>query len=80
MWLNAVSPPGAANRSWRCRYCGAAGTWEELAEKPCTHVYPPCKTCGQTPECAADCPAVLEALGRPDVHVAGMIDPKAEKN
>ena len=48
--------------SWLCRYCGDKGTYEELLKRACGHVYPPCDSCGQAPECARDCSGVLAAL------------------
>lgn len=47
---------------WKCRYCGAEGTYGHLLSVPCTYLYPACKTCGQTPLCAPDCEAMLHVL------------------
>ncbi len=43
---------------WRCRYCGETGTAEALEAVACAYEYPPCKHCGQTPECARSCPGI----------------------
>jgi len=56
---------------WRCYYCGKEGTLSEVNEIECGHVYPPCKSCGETPTCAADCDGVWAALGSPGVRVIG---------
>ncbi len=66
--LMALSPPGEENRRWYCKYCGAEGLYEELQAAGCSYTYPPCKYCGQTPECALDCPGMMELLSGPDVH------------
>ena len=81
MSLTAIDPPCphdrsakcncATTRRWRCHYCGAADRLDPLRATECTHVYPPCKTCGQTPECAPDCKGVLAALSQPGVTVIG---------
>ena len=39
---------------------------------PCGYDYPPCPDCGQTPECAPDCPGIAAVLGRPDIYLAGV--------
>ena len=57
---------------WRCHYCEATGTYEELRAVACTHVYPPCSYCGQTPECASDCPGIAMALATPGVLVVDL--------
>lgn len=78
VWLSAIDPPREAPpRRWRCRYCGLTGTYDEVRAVACSHVYPPCKTCGQAPECAPNCLGVLDALGLPGVvvlDVAGEVD------
>lgn len=56
---------------WQCGYCGFTGTWAECHASACAHTYPPCETCGQTPQCAADCAAVWEILNDPSVYVVG---------
>jgi hypothetical protein len=56
-------------------YCKAFGKWDELAKIECTFVYPPCTACGQTPECAIDCPLIMAILGSSHVHVV-TDDPK----
>lgn len=41
---------------WQCDYCGiVASTMEEIDLLECTHVYPECATCKQTPLCAPKC-------------------------
>lgn len=40
---------------WKCTYCGVEGTFDEVEAIECSHVYPPCKYCGQTPICAPNC-------------------------
>lgn len=69
----ALSPPGIKNRRWKCRYCGEEGSCDDLMgpeqKNPCSHVYPPCKFCGQTPTCAANCTGIAAALSSPDVRV-----------
>jgi len=72
-WMSALDPPREdyKSRRWQCQYCKAIGTLEELRAAECSHVYPPCKTCGQTPECAPDCKGVLAALSQPGVRVIG---------
>jgi hypothetical protein len=62
MWMTAVDPPGAVGRRWECQYCKAVGRLSYLQTKECTFTYPPCKVCGQTPECAKDCGGVKGAL------------------
>jgi len=54
---------------YRCEYCDARGTIEELCVFDCTHIYPPCDHCGQTPVCAPDCAGIAAALSAPGVHV-----------
>lgn len=65
----AVDPPGKSGRKWRCQYCRAEGTLAALEAVECTHVYPPCKSCGQTPTCAPDCAAVWKTFTAPGVKV-----------
>jgi len=78
-------PPGPGNRRWTCRYCGASGALDDLVGPgqlaPCTYVYPPCTTCGQTPVCAADCAAVWGALANlpPGVKLVGTPPPIVDK-
>ena len=85
----ALDPPGAPNRRWRCSYCKAQGFYDEMMGPKrtiaCTHVYPPCKTCGQTPECAPDCAAILGVLNNPPARVRiigadGPLTPKRKLN
>lgn len=74
-----LDPPGAANRRWRCTYCGSKGTFEQLMGPTrsieCTHVYPPCEACGGTPECTADCPLMAKLLGSPPPGVVVIGEP-----
>lgn len=70
-WMEALDPPGRSNRRWRCHYCRAEGTVDDLLAVACTHVYPPCESCGQTPTCAADCAGISEALSAPGGFTAG---------
>ncbi len=72
-WLSRLGKPPLDR--WECRYCHAIGTYDELRAVACAYEYPPCPHCGQTPECALDCPGIAAALSSPDVHVAGTIDP-----
>jgi len=73
----AIDPPrDHPPRRWRCFYCKAEGLFEELQAIACTHVYPPCEFCGQTPICAPDCAGCLALLGAPGVYVVGMKKPK----
>ena len=70
---------------WTCTYCKQEGTFDQMNEreasdegiefKECTHVYPPCTYCEQTPICAPDCSGVAQALGAEGVYVAGMKAP-----
>lgn len=69
MWMTAVDPPGRPDRRWKCQYCGDEGTLKELRSRACSYEYPPCEHCGQTPECAIDCPGIQKALSHPGVHV-----------
>lgn len=72
-WLSAISPPHTPNRRWRCRYCQAEGTFDELNAVACSYVYPPCEYCGETPLCSRDCVGIAMALSDPDVKVVGEI-------
>ena len=54
---------------WKCNYCGATGTLEELDQIECSYNYPPCKWCGQT--CAPDCIGVRLALSDPNIYICG---------
>lgn len=84
MYLVAIDPPlplGASaeqtgRRRWKCQDCKVEGTYDELRGTGCAYVYPPCEHCGQTPECARDCPGIMAILGNPAVHVVGMKKPK----
>lgn len=82
MWFTALDPPRPdyQSRRWQCQYCGAADTLEKLRAIACTYVYPPCKTCGQTPECAPNCKTVLGALTQPGVAVVGGSGPRKPLN
>lgn len=63
---------------WGCPYCWAVGTFEEVGIFPCTEVVPPCKYCGETPECSPSCPGMADLLGSlarsDDVYIAGLKD------
>jgi len=84
--LVALDPPRKhPPRRWRCSYCGIEGTLEEVNAVECSYEYPPCEYCGQTPECAIDCPGISMALSgeltpEVDVHIAGAVDPDGEEN
>ena len=86
-WLTRITPvlpwplqphPSDVIR-WRCQYCDAEGTWEELHTVACAYVYPPCRSCGQTPECAPDCRGIAEALADPRVHLVGSLNSNLPK-
>ena len=62
---------GERTGQWECTYCHMKGTFDELNEIACTHVYPACKYCGLTPICAADCAGILGALMGDNVYIAG---------
>jgi hypothetical protein len=79
MHMVALDPPGLTIRRWRCLFCKLEGPLDELRKKACTYVYPPCEACGQTPECALDCPAVVAALSDKNIHVVGDL-PQQTKN
>lgn len=55
---------------WRCRYCKQSGSLTHMMNSSCPAAYAVCGTCGQYP-CKTDCEAVLQALSRDDVHIAG---------
>lgn len=77
MLLRPIDPPrDHPPRHWCCDYCGAIGLFDDIRKTECSHVYPPCEVCGQTPECAKDCAGVLAVLGAPSVHVIGGDKPK----
>jgi hypothetical protein len=66
-WLHKTCHPeghcdGKHDPTWRCHYCGDEGTAAELESRACSHEYPPCSYCGQTPTCAQDCGGVAQAL------------------
>jgi hypothetical protein len=48
---------------WKCHYCHQEGTLETMNKRTCTYDYPSCDDCGQTPECAPDCPGMIRVLG-----------------
>ena len=80
MVMVAIDPPRTSPpRRWRCRYCNAVGLYDELRAIACAYKYPPCATCGQSPECAPNCAAVLDALGSPGVVVVGNGIPGADE-
>lgn len=66
-WLVALDPPREhPPRRWRCGYCGVVGVMDVILAIECTHTYPPCNACGQTPECAKDCPLIAGLLSADD--------------
>jgi hypothetical protein len=62
---------GTIQSDWRCVYCGQTGTYDGLLGTDCTHDYPPCASCGQTPFCAQDCAGMAEILASPEIHKIG---------
>lgn len=75
--LIALDPPGeASRRRWRCDCCKIEGLMDEVQAIECAFVYPPCKHCGLSGECAQDCPGMMALLGslaaNPKVYIAGM--------
>ena len=71
MSLSPLRPLIDGVRHWRCDYCGDHGPLADLQQRECGHVYPPCRYCGQAPECALDCPGIVAALSGKGVHVVG---------
>lgn len=69
MWLSRLGKPPRDH--WKCKYCGEEGTMAQVRAVECRYEYPPCEHCGQTPECARDCPGVAAALSMPGVLVIG---------
>lgn len=67
--LVPLDKKGTAARRWRCQFCGDSGALAALQARACSYVYPPCEHCGQTPECALDCPGIVAALSDPRVRV-----------
>lgn len=73
--VDYVVSASGTGRARLCAYCGVivepvhGGDLHFRYPLTCTYDYPPCTTCGQTPECAADCGAVLAALNAPGVRV-----------
>ena len=69
----AIDRSGTETRKWRCKMCGEDGTCDDLVgpkqKNDCGYTYPPCESCGQTPECAADCAGIAAALSSPKVRV-----------
>ena len=76
-WLSRVGEPPAD--CWRCEYCGQVDTYVAMRGRECAYEYPPCESCGQTPECAADCKGMAQALADPRVYVAGTAAPGRPK-
>lgn len=75
-WLVALDPPRETPpRRWRCHYCRIEGLYDEVVAVACTHVYPPCNACGQTPICSLTCAGIAAALSDSGVHIAGSTDP-----
>ncbi len=61
-----------------CWYCGQILPWDvdkdgmiNIRPFGCVERHPPCKWCGEEPECAPDCVGIRMALSDPDVYVAG---------
>lgn len=69
--ITAIDPPGHPARRWRCNYCGMVDLYDNLHEVHCTYEYPPCSSCGKTPECAPDCRGIMDALTGEGVCVIG---------
>ena len=63
-------------KKWKCMDCKQEGDLGSMSELNCEHKLPPCKTCGQTPECAPNCKAVLLAIHEEGNYVAGEDDGK----
>ncbi len=78
-YLIRLTPKGEIG-PWRCQMCNAEGLLEELRAVDCKFEYPPCKWCGQTPECAEDCVGIGLALSSPDVLVIGDADDSNDPN
>lgn len=75
-WLTRLGEPPLDR--WECQYCHAAGTFAELVASECSYEYPPCPYCGETPQCASNCPGILIGLTSPGVHVIRNVrDPHA---
>lgn len=77
--IHPIRPGNYDYRLWSCNYCGETGRLEEVRGRPCKYVYPPCPHCGQTPECALDCPGIVAALAGGRVHVAGFLPPETQR-
>ena len=76
MMITALDPPREyPPRRWKCGYCGDSGLHDALMKRECPHVYPPCETCGETPECARDCGS--EACTR---RVAGEVSDEDDRH
>lgn len=68
--MRPLLPPGTGPRNWVCQFCAVMRP--ELAELnavECSYSYQPCKTCGESPECAPDCQSVADALNQSGVYV-----------
>lgn len=65
--------PKGQDVPWKCTYCGAVGTLNDLrtGDPPCTYEYPPCSYCGLTPICAWDCKGIGAIIVDPSVYLAG---------
>lgn len=72
--LDRAHEEGDPPRRWRCDYCKIVGLYDEVQAIECTYVYPPCKHCGLSGECAQDCSGMMGLLGGgdPKVRVVGM--------
>jgi len=66
-WLSRLGEPPLDR--WQCQYCRVVGAFDELIRIECTYQYPLCEHCGQTPQCAPDCPGILRMLTSPGVRV-----------
>lgn len=56
---------------WKCTYCEAEGSWDDLQATDCAHRYEPCPSCKEHPYCALDCVAIAAALTGDGVYLAG---------
>jgi len=88
--LRAFLQPGApagsqrfifvdGEKQWKCVNCGREGSLKHIQAEACSHLQPPCKSCGQTPYCAPDCSGMLDILGSDDVYVAGWTPEKGSE-
>jgi hypothetical protein len=73
-------PPRDSTALWRCVDCQQEDRLDALRARSCTFEHAPCPHCGETPECAIDCPGIAQALSDPSVYIAGTVDPNGEGN